>query len=263
MTDTIKRIGKKAKSKRGTTLIEMMATVAILSIVATMSLQAMFIAAEEYRKTKNLSEAQRSISLMQRNINRYLKGAVDVKLVDSSSYPGSTMIDKVNAYIDDRNGSPDIMNDSEHPRIGQPDDEFDDLILYRKDVFTYALAKYNRYSTSIADAEIFSVENIKEMNFRFYGLTSTVSASGDMQYMLDYTITSPTNSEMIEKNAIVTETAGGDYSIASGMIMNNMYGSYSTAVSTLRISEGLNADGSSDSSKYNFIVFRVRPQKAN
>ena len=38
-TDYIKRIGRKFRSKRGTTLIEMLATLAILAIIAVMSLQ--------------------------------------------------------------------------------------------------------------------------------------------------------------------------------------------------------------------------------
>ena len=44
---TIRRIGKKAKSKRGATLVELIATVAILAIVSSLSFQAIFIASEQ------------------------------------------------------------------------------------------------------------------------------------------------------------------------------------------------------------------------
>ena len=64
-TDYIKRIGRKFRSKRGTTLIEMLATLAILAIIAVMSLQVVVTAMEDYQCVRNISESQRSISLMQ------------------------------------------------------------------------------------------------------------------------------------------------------------------------------------------------------
>ena len=69
---TIRRIGKKAKSKRGATLVELIATVAILAIVSSLSFQAIFIASEEYQRATKISECQRSVSLMQRNLDKYI-----------------------------------------------------------------------------------------------------------------------------------------------------------------------------------------------
>ena len=84
-TDYIKRIGRKFRSKRGTTLIEMLATLAILAIIAVMSLQVVVTAMEDYQCVRNISESQRSISLMQENFSKYLRNAVDIQLVDNSS----------------------------------------------------------------------------------------------------------------------------------------------------------------------------------
>lgn len=276
ITDKIKRMGKKAKSKRGATLIEMVATVAILSIVATMSLQSMFMAAEEYRRVDNLSQAQRSISLMQENFSKYAKTAVNVELVNRWSGEAN-ISDAINKFVDEKNApaSLDPLCDSED---STHNDKYNDYILYRSGTFAYTLAKYQRFAVggSSAFIPIFTVENIKEINFNFKGILSTRDASGNEQYMLDFTITSPTNEEIkIQKsvqnsglpatdldNAIRNNIGGGDYSISTGTILNNMFGTYSTSVPTMRISEGLTSTGSDDSDK-NFVFIRTTPKVAN
>ena len=134
---------------------------------------------------------------------------------------------------------------------------------------------------------MFTVDNIKEASFSFRSINGTSSPSNpDKQYMLDYVFTSPSNEEfrfvkggnantIMPMDGSVTTDAGfieaihnntttGDYSIMSGTILNNMYGSgYSTSTTTLRISEGItDSSGSNDGSFKNFIFIRTTPRVA-
>lgn len=262
-TDAIKRLGKKAKSKRGATLIEMVATLAILTIVATLSLEAMFIARSEQSRITNISESQRSISLMQENLNKYLKTAVDIELCDG--YTGEATIDNaINKYTNDRNSSSDPLQDKDNPPVSGSTDDYNDYVFYRSGTFSYTLAKFYRYhgAESNVFVPIFTVDNIKELKFSFKKLNSS---GGTEQYMLDYAITSPTNDEFTEGNAIANadNIQKGEYSIATGTILNNMYGSsVSTAVSSMRISEGLESNGSNDGSDKHFLFIRTTPKVA-
>lgn len=275
-TDAIKRLGKKAKSKRGATLIEMVATVAILSIVATLSLEAMFIASSEQRRVTNLSEAQRSISLMQENLNKYLKTAVYVELC--SGYAGeATVEDAIQKFTNDKNSpsSSDPLQDNDTPDLSGAVDDYNDYIFYRSGTFSYTLAKYYRYHGGYSNVfvPIFTVDNIKELKFSVKSLGSLNITPGNQQYIMDYAITSPTHIEFRDGKAVDTDDPNtpeddilkniqkGEYSIATGTILNNIYGtSITTAVSSLRISEGLASDGSNDGSDKHFVFIRTTPK---
>ena len=277
-TDTIKRFGKKAKSKRGATLIEMVATLAILTIVATLSLEAMFMAYSEQARITNISESQRSISLMQENLNKYLKTAVDMDLCTGYASE-ATIDDAIREYTNDRNSSTNPLQDHDIPSVSGDVDDYNDYIFYRSGTFSYTLAKYYRYHDGESNVfvPIFTVDNIKELYFSFKKLTSVYS--GIEQYIMDYSITSPTNDEFVEGKAIDTDDPRtpdndilkniqkGEYSIATGTILNNMYGttgsvSFSTAVPTMRISEGLESDGGNDGSDKHFLFIRTTPKVA-
>ena len=80
-TKAIKRLSKNIRSKRGATLVELIATVAILSIVASLSLQAIIVAAEESQRVKIISESQRAISLIEKQINTYARNATRIDMV--------------------------------------------------------------------------------------------------------------------------------------------------------------------------------------
>lgn len=269
-TDAIKRFGKKAKSKRGATLIEMVATVAILSIVATLSFEAMFIAADEQRRINNLSESQRSISLMQENLNKYLKTAVTIELCNSyASEP--TIDDALQQFANDKNSSPvatEHLQDHDNPPPTGAVDDYNDYVFYRSGTFKYTLAKYHRYHGGVSNVfvPIFTVENIKESKFSLKPLHSVNGTN--KQYIMDYAITSPTHDEFIEGKAIddpariLENIQKGEYSIASGTILNNIYGSMAIATSSLRISEGLESDGGNDGSDKHFVFIRTTPKVA-
>lgn len=289
-TDYIKKIGKKFRSKRGTTLIEMLATLAILAIVAVLSLQVIITAMEDYQCVRNISESQRSISLMQENFSKYLRNAVDIQLVDNSTSSYPTFANALSQYVNNRNSGTDPLCDADNVAT----DEYNDYVLYRCGTFKYALAKYyttytqpNGTVVSNFFVPVFTVDNIKEASFSFRSISGTGSPSSpDKQYMLDYVFTSPTNEEFRfikggNANAIMpmdgsvttdtdfisvihNNTTKGDYSIMSGTILNNMYGSgYSTSTTTLRISEGItDPSGSNDGSFKNFIFIRTTPRVA-
>ena len=289
-TDYIKKIGKKFRSKRGTTLIEMLATLAILAIVAVLSLQVVITAMEDYQCVRNISESQRSISLMQENFSKYLRNAVDIQLVDNSTSTFPSFANALADYVTARNGGADPLCDADTVAT----DEYNDYVLYRCGTFKYALAKYyTTYTkpdgTVISNffVPVFTVDNIKEASFSFRSINGTSSPSNpDKQYMLDYVFTSPTNEEFrfikggnaaaimptdgsvtADANfieAIANNTTKGDYSIMSGTILNNMYGNgYSTSTTTLRICEGItDTSGSNDGSFKNFIFIRTTPRVA-
>lgn len=263
-TDAIRRLGKKAKSKRGTTLIEMIATLAILTIVATLSLEAMFMAYSEQRRVDNISKSQRSISLMQENLNKYLKTAVDIELCDDYDLTEPTIEDAIIKFTNDKNSSSDPLQDYDNPPISGSADNYNDYIFYRSGTFSYTLAKYYRYHGSESNVfiPIFTVNNIKELKFSFKKLISSGSAE---QYIMDYAITSPTNDEFAEGKALekAEYIQSGEYSIVTGTILNNIFGSgVSTAVSTMRMSEGLISDGTNDGSDRHFVFIRTTPKVA-
>ncbi len=290
-TDYIRRLGKKVKSKRGSTLIELIATVAILSIVATFSLQAIMIAHEESIRVNNVSVSQRSISLMQKNLNKYVKNTVAIDLVNVNDSMDSigTFEEALNDYKDKRNTSIPPKPFMDHD--ASPDtDDYDDYILYRSSTFRYTLAKYNKASMSFKP--VFTVDDIKEVNFTFKLLTGT-QGSGKGDYEVDYCISSPTGKESVFvkgggsdelrakanapwtygndfKQMVKDNLAEGDYSVVTGTVLNNMYGDVSTA-SSVRISEGFTTDTTAsnydaskdnDGSYRNFIVMRILPKTA-
>lgn len=258
VTKTIERLGKKAKSKRGSTLVELIATVAILSIVATLSLQAMFMAAEEYRRAKNISEAQRSISLLQKNLNSYVRNATQIEFLEAA--PGDTVEQTIANFINSRNAPSSTKPLKDHETVDT--DKYNSYFLCRSGTFSYTLYRYSKYDANYK--AIFTVENIKEINFFFKSLESTRDAGANLQYMLDYTITSPTNKEIIEKAVVSEDIANGDYSISSGVILNRMYGSFSSGGTVkMRMSEGYLPGGTTDNSKSNVLFIETVPKIAN
>ncbi len=249
-TDAIRRLGKKSKSKRGATLVELIATVAILAIVASLSFQAIFIASEEYRRVTKLSECQRSISLMQENLNRYTKTAVKVELL--SSYASAANINQaVNNFRADLIAAGDNFQDAEN----NSSDTYVDYILCANvpdptnepDILEFRFMKYNS-STNGFDT-VFSVDNIKEMNFDLKLLASSAHPSGKETLLLDYTITSMTTFEIINRS--IASSNQSEYAVVSGIVLNNIKGSSSAA--SLRINKD---------NKTHFVYIRTTKRNA-
>lgn len=273
-TSAMKNLTRKIKTKRGATLVELIAVIAILSIVASLSVEAMYMAAEEYRRVRTVSESERSISLMQENIDLYAKNAVDIDFENYDTYPSTTNInDLLRDYKTVRVGRGSPLEDAEN----QPDDDYIDIVLYRSGDFTYTLCKYTNI-TGVGDSweEILTVSNIKEINLDMKKLDSSYSDSGgtNATYMLDYAIMSPTGFEMIyseNKNLDVADAINsgnyssneGLYSVMSGTVINNIE-SWGGATADLRICE--NVPATSTTSAYNgtlnFVVIRTVPREA-
>lgn len=274
-TEAMKRLTKGAKSKRGATLIELVATVAILSIIASLSFEAMFIAAEEFRRVRSISESERSIALFQDNLNLYAKNAVDVELVKNSDkvYGSATTIDDVIwQYIFERGSIPtkeplqDAMFTDEHQYI--------DLFVYRSGDFTYAIGKYEYGSSKLR--KLVEIENIKEINFVLKKLGSSFSDMTTESYILDYAVVSPTNFEIVaaDKHSVASgevidknnySNKEGSYSVMSGVVLNNITGIENTSLKSLRICEdlrGVTTEGNDYKGDFNFIVIRTVPREA-
>lgn len=268
----MKRLTKKAKTKRGATLIELIATVAILSIVASLSLEAMFIAGEEYRRVAKVAECERSISLMQENLNLYVKNAKDIRFVDNSADPTATFSNTIDDYFHDRATEGDPLQDAEN----QTTDDYIDLILYRSGPFQYTLAKFKKVGVAgvgvtVSWEPILVINNIKEMNFSMKELTSSFNAPGSISYLFDYAIMSPTGFEMTyAKNDDVDEVVNsseysskeGLYSVMTGTVINNMNDWSHSGTPQLRISENITSTPNAYKGDLNFVVIRTIPREA-
>ena len=71
---------------------------------------------------------------------------------------------------------------------------------------------------------------------------------------------SPTGYDEEFKNVLLNNLGAGDYNVLTGTVLNNMYGDYSTAVTSLRISEGMTDAGTFDGSHKNFVFIRTYPK---
>ena len=271
----MKNLTRKVKTKRGATLVELIAVIAILSIVAGLSVEAMYMAAEEYRRVRTVSESERSISLMQENIDLYAKNAVDIDFENYDTWDPSvySVEGLLTNYPTVRATGSDPLQDAEN----QPSDKYIDVVLYRSGDFKYTLCKYtNVPGVGASWEEILTVSNIKEINLDMKKLDSSYSDSGgtNATYMLDYAIMSPTGFEMIyseNKNLDVADAINsgnyssneGLYSVMSGTVINNIE-SWGGATADLRICE--NVPATSTTSAYNgtlnFVVIRTVPREA-
>lgn len=262
-TSSMKRLTKKFKTKRGATLIEMIATVAILSIVASLSFEAMFMAGEEYRRVARVADCERSISLMQENLNLYVKNAVDIKFYDNSADPSATFESTINNYFSTRTDLQDAVNQTDHQYI--------DLILYRSGPFHYTLAKYTLITGHNPEWEpILKVNNIKEINFSMKELTSSFHDGAKQSYLFDYAIMAPTGFEMdYAKDDEVDQAVDssgysnkeGIYSVMTGTVINNME-TWTGSTNQLRICENVTASGLEYKGDCNFVVIRTVPREA-
>lgn len=276
-TDAMKRLTKKVKNKRGATLVELIATVAILSIVASLSFEAIFMASEEYRRVSTMSECERSISLMQENLNLYAKNAENIIFVDNSSNAAATLTNTIEVYPAYRATSGDPLQDAEN----QAGDDYIDLVLYRSGEFTYTIAKYTAVTGQpVKWEEIVTIGNIKEINLHLKKLKSSFDSGTQASYLLDYAIMSPTGFEMsysrngnLTAGDLITEENADDkiddyssneglYSVMTGTVINNMdsWG----GLNEIRISEDLPATSASSAYKgdCNFVVIRTVPREA-
>lgn len=270
-TEAMKRLKKSIKSKRGTTLVELVATVAILAIVASLSFEAMHMAAEEYRRAETISEAERSISLLQDNLNMYAKNATSIEFVDNSGESYLDIEEAIRTYIYNSSLPGEIpMQDAEN----NASDEYIDLFLYRSGDFTYTIGKY--VQSEYEPDPIVEISNIKEINFSLKQLTSSFSnGATDASYLFDYAIVSPTGFEMLysEKYAVSSgevldsnySNEDGSYSVMTGTVLNNIKSNTSVSGSgNFKICEDLTgvALGGSYKGDLNFVVIRTVPREA-
>lgn len=269
-TEAMKRLKKSVKSKRGTTLIEMIATVAILAIVASLSFEAMFMASEEFRRVEALSEAERSISLLQDNLNMYAKNATGIKFVDNSGGTYTDIDDAIQDYIYNASlPGHDPMQDAEN----NPADEYIDLFLYRSGDFTYTLGQYDQTKMTNPQLKtIVEISNIKEINLLIKELSSSCNDASGTNYLFDYAVVSPTGFEMLysKKDTVSSgnvidssnySSNDGSYSVMTGTVLNNIK---SSSPGSLRMSENTSTLGVAGGYKgdLNFVVIRTVPREA-
>ncbi|MEE1124797.1 MAG: type II secretion system protein [Acutalibacteraceae bacterium] len=271
-TKAMKRLTKNVKSKRGATLVELIATVAILTIVASLSLEAMYIAAEEFRRVESISECERSISLLQDNLNLYAKNATYIKLVDNSASGNLNVFDDMYDYRKEVTLNAPIDYDDLEDAENNSNHNYIYVVLYREpdNPFTYTLAKYTKKTSEMPKWEpIVSISNIKEINFSIKKLQSSHNSNS---WLFDYAVIAPTEFEMLytkantlKEDSLDTDkysNTEGAYSVMSGTVINNEV--KGTSTSQLRMCENLPATatrGAYDGSR-NFIVIKTVPREA-
>lgn len=272
----MKRLKKSVRNKRGTTLIEMVATVAILAIIASLSFEAMFMATEEFRRVESISQAERSISLFQDNLNLHTKNAIKIEFIDNhaASYSASdTIYDAMSKYMYNR-GKPgsDPLQDAEN----KSGDKYIDLFIYRSDDFTYTIGKYQYGKGATEFKKILEVDNIKEINFSIKDLKSSFKDVSTRSFLLDYAVVSPTNFEMLaaDKSSVSSgdvidksnySNKEGSYSVMTGTVLNNIEDTAAiSGVNKLKICEDLTGVASAGNYKgdFNFVVIRTVPREA-
>lgn len=269
-TKALKRLSKCVKSKRGATLIELVATIAILSIVASLSLQAIFIAGEQSRRVNDISECQRVVSLMEKQISMYARNATKIDFVTENVTEFEDLNTAISNYVDRRNSppagvDPDPFHDDDVTTSGKTADKDADYILYwagngatnNSTGFHITLAKYNKDATGSNKFEtITTVDNIKEINFMIRELSSKKLTATDSSYLLDYTLISPTGFEILDQTLDSGAAKKGAYSVFSGVVLNNVKNFSGPHLgNSFRISEPIvRSNGSKD---YNFVIFRT------
>lgn len=265
-TKAIKRLSKNIRSKRGATLVELIATVAILSIVASLSLQAIIVAAEESQRVKIISESQRAISLIEQQINTYARNATRIDMVTYNVPSTGNINNAITSYVNDRNLDGDPFHDDEVDESRHTKDDDGDYILYwsgegataNSKGFNVTLAKFDKDEiTSNKFKKIIHVDNIKELNFKLRRLQSDNGRTTNHSYVLDYTLISPTGFEIIDQTVDSTGASAnsGAYSVFSGVVLNNLRDSLSASGDILKISKPV--EESDGSKNYCFIIFRT------
>ena len=211
-----------SKSKKGSTLIELVATIAILGIVSSISLSALYAMANIAKNGEKISVSQRTSALLSEQFLVYGNTATAIETY--TSIPTLIKYDELNC--------PDGFMDADaDPPVGDKNDYFISAdgkgnILFQK--FDFSTSSYSLKT-------ITTVDKVKSIVFR----NKTLNINN--KHLLEYTITTT-----------------DDYEITSGVVLNN---STSTATITEPASNFTITTDTSDSNYGNVLRIRTTSRK--
>lgn len=200
MNKIIKKIRKRsrcARSKKGSTLVELVAVIAILAIISSSCLSGMFAMTKVAAHGNMVSQSQRTCSVLNQQLSVYANTAT--ALEGYTSMPTFTKYDSSNTggFMNAKMGCGDKV----------------DMFIYADSTRdnTIVFAAFDPTSTGVGGynvKKITTIENVKQVDFKLKKLNLT---SGGNKYLLEFTITTIYGTQLKPYN----------YRIDSGIVLNN------------------------------------------
>lgn len=201
MNKIIKKIRKRsrcARSKKGSTLVELVAVIAILAIISSSCLSGMFAMTKVAAHGNMVSQSQRTCAVLNQQLSVYANTAT--ALEGYTSMPTFTKYDPAtnpNGFMNAKMGCGDKV----------------DMFIYADSARdnTIVFATFDPTSSGIGGynvKKITTVENVKQVDFKLKKLNLT---TGGNKYLLEFTITT----------IYGTQSKPYNYRIDSGVVLNN------------------------------------------
>lgn len=195
----LKNLTRKVKNKKGATLVELLAVVCILGIVATLSFSAVFSAGVQVKKLSEISSAQKTSALVQYYIMVYGKAADRVQTFTGTiAYSEYNLVSKV--------GFQDYEKENEaNPEVHK----YNDMFFRINDqgqfsISRFSMADEDKEGISYGTKTLLTLDGIESIEFSTKSIGDTgIGKTG--RYLLSYQVV----------------TASG-YVLDGGVVMNNV-----------------------------------------
>lgn len=176
-------------TKTGSTLVELIAVVAILGIISAGVFTTLFSVSNLYKKVNDVSSSQRISALVHENLSLYANTAVNIKSKGKADLNSPSLYD----ITSKPNGFQDADNYSSHDYV--------DYFIRSVSAGEIEICKFNAVSIggSYGYKTVVQISGVKEITFNVVSLNSSSGYS-----MLNYSVT--------------TETG---YTIDGGVVLNN------------------------------------------
>lgn len=215
-----KHLSKRSvKNKIGSTLIELIAVVCILSIASTVSISGLFAMADIAKRGQDLSLCERTSDMISKQLSIYGNTSSYVDSYDSKP--------QLDAYPSSLTGFMDAEITKEETKDGKKVITYPYTKDMKNDYFLYADPNTNyrivlaRFEASDSDnptsgdsnklTPIVSIDNVKSITFDLKKLSTT-----ETKYILQYTVTT-VGSNVWDKDT----DKRVEYTISSGVVLNN------------------------------------------
>ena len=215
-----KHLSKRSvKNKIGSTLIELIAVVCILSIASTVSISGLFAMANVAKRGQDLSLCERTSDMISKQLSIYGNTSSYVESYDSKP--------QLDAYPSSATGFMDAEITKEETKDGKKVITYPYTKDMKNDYFLYADPNTNyrivlaRFEASDSDnptsgdsnklTPIVSIDNVKSIKFDLKQLNTD-----EKKYILQYTVTT-VGSNVWDKDT----DKRVEYTISSGVVLNN------------------------------------------
>lgn len=220
-----KHLSKRSvKNKIGSTLIELIAVVCILSIASTVSISGLFAMADIAKRGQDLSLCERTSDMISKQLSIYGNTSNYVDSYDSKpqldAYPTSAT-----GFMDAEITKEEIKNGKKVITYPYTKDMKNDYFLYADPNTNYRIV-LARFEASDSDnptsgdsnklTPIVSIDNVKSITFDLKQLNTD-----ERKYILQYTVTT-VGSNVWDKDT----DKRVEYTISSGVVLNNTNSSF-------------------------------------